>query len=560
MKSFSKKWNPQRLVLGVLLFSSFQVHAQWTVVGDVYASDPSTHQSLVIDNEGVPAVALKDGSQLGKVSVITLEDDSWENIGAAGFSMDGFSGTDQQDLKFDSDNTPYVAFRDLNNDLKPSVMKYVNGTWEYVGMPGFTTGAVSYVSLALKSDGTPYVAFREAPLADKCSVMMYNGSEWVYVGEEGFSTWDSVSAYQSLAFDSNDNLYLAFQEEWYGDATSVMTYNGDEWIYVGGEGFSAGAGSFQSLAISNSGQLFVGYRDNENDGKCTVMTYSDNDWVPVGPVGFSPEAVSYVTLQIDPLDRLVVGFRDWANSGRTSVMRFENDEWSYVGDPGFSSSSANHQSLALNEFGHMFIAFEQGDVEVQRFVVDGCTNPFACNYELDATDDDGSCVILEIYEIDGELNPAPGSTQTYTYTETAGSTYEWTVTNGTIISGQGTATIEVEWGDTGEGSVTVVETNAELCESPPVLLDISIPLDVFQTEFSRPVLWPNPSAGVLNVKVVPELIGAQVVIRDTHGQLIQQRTITSTEEKQEIDAPSGLYIISVVHLGTELWKQKWVIK
>jgi len=52
---------------------------------------------------------------------------------------------------------------------------------------------------------------------------------------------------------------------------------------------------------------------------------------------------------------------------------------------------------------------------------------------------------------------ANGSTSTYSTTNVAGHTYNWTVTGGTIASGQGTNTITVTWTTAGAGSVSVTE-------------------------------------------------------------------------------------------------------
>lgn len=53
---------------------------------------------------------------------------------------------------------------------------------------------------------------------------------------------------------------------------------------------------------------------------------------------------------------------------------------------------------------------------------------------------------------------AAGATSTYTTPNVAGHTYNWTVTGGTIATGQGTNTITVTWTTTGAGSVSVTET------------------------------------------------------------------------------------------------------
>ncbi|NNE54874.1 MAG: hypothetical protein HKN32_02555, partial [Flavobacteriales bacterium] len=155
--------------------------AQWTVLGDSYVSSPTSHQSMAISDENVPYVAFKDGSVDGRTSVIKLVDNQWENVGEPGFSSEGFFGTDYHSLTFDSQGTPYVAFRDLNDGSKPSVMKFTGLNWEYVGSAGFTTGAVSYVKMAIGPDDGIYITFREASLADKTSVLKFNGTDWEYI-------------------------------------------------------------------------------------------------------------------------------------------------------------------------------------------------------------------------------------------------------------------------------------------------------------------------------------------------------------------------------------------
>lgn len=71
-----------------------------------------------------------------------------------------------------------------------------------------------------------------------------------------------------------------------------------------------------------------------------------------------------------------------------------------------------------------------------------------------------------ISSVTGYGNPAgrrPGivcnfSTHTYTTFPTPGNTFIWTVTGGTIVSGQYTNTVDVKWGPAGEGTLAVQET------------------------------------------------------------------------------------------------------
>jgi gliding motility-associated-like protein len=60
--------------------------------------------------------------------------------------------------------------------------------------------------------------------------------------------------------------------------------------------------------------------------------------------------------------------------------------------------------------------------------------------------------------ITGNLNVCQGVNPTYSVTNNVGNTYNWTVTNGTIVSGQGTNSIVVNWGNSTSGTVSVIET------------------------------------------------------------------------------------------------------
>ncbi|WP_160118740.1 hypothetical protein, partial [Chryseotalea sanaruensis] len=61
----------------------------------------------------------------------------------------------------------------------------------------------------------------------------------------------------------------------------------------------------------------------------------------------------------------------------------------------------------------------------------------------------------------------------YSVTSNAGSTYAWTITGGTQVSGTNTASITVDWGAAGAGNVQVVETNLG-CAGVAVNLPVTI--------------------------------------------------------------------------------------
>jgi phenolic acid decarboxylase len=65
---------------------------------------------------------------------------------------------------------------------------------------------------------------------------------------------------------------------------------------------------------------------------------------------------------------------------------------------------------------------------------------------------------------------------TYTVPATAGSTYQWAITGGVIVAGQGTNTIQVNWAATAAGvyNVSVTETTAANCPGTPVTCTVTV--------------------------------------------------------------------------------------
>lgn len=62
----------------------------------------------------------------------------------------------------------------------------------------------------------------------------------------------------------------------------------------------------------------------------------------------------------------------------------------------------------------------------------------------------------------------------YTTPNINGTTFAWTVTGGSLVTGQGTNSITVDWGSAGPGSVEVVATNAQGCLSGPTTLQVNV--------------------------------------------------------------------------------------
>lgn len=111
--------------------------------------------------------------------------------------------------------------------------------------------------------------------------------------------------------------------------------------------------------------------------------------------------------------------------------------------------------------------------------------------------------------ISGTLSVCPGITgvQYWVNNPDPNSTYVWTVTNGTIASGQNTDTITVDWSSvSGTGTISVTEATSLGCLSAPVTISVNI----------NTLLTPPAPAG-LNILCANEAQGIIYTALNTSG-------------------------------------------
>lgn len=118
----------------------------------------------------------------------------------------------------------------------------------------------------------------------------------------------------------------------------------------------------------------------------------------------------------------------------------------------------------------------------------GCTDPVSCNYNPDATLDDGSCTYLPSQVIIGNTNSSFLRTETYSYNIAPGSTANWQVSGGEILSGQGTNSIMVKWHLEESGRVAVTESDDE-CSSLEASINVTLGVDNLPEGISIARLW-----------------------------------------------------------------------
>jgi hypothetical protein len=135
----------------------------------------------------------------------------------------------------------------------------------------------------------------------------------------------------------------------------------------------------------------------------------------------------------------------------------------------------------------------------------------AGTYGVTYTDNNGcssfSEVVVQQYPepqipaISGEPNAVYNNTYSYAVASLPDYTYNWIVTGGTIVSGQGTNVIEVIWDQfiTGVGEIQMTWANAYGCESTQFYA-VSVDVSVEENIASNLRIYPNPTRDVVNIQ------------------------------------------------------------
>lgn len=384
---------------------------------------------------------------------------------------------------------------------------------------------------------------------------------------EGAATCDDGTCYFAPEVEiSGANVVTAFTSESY----SVILIEGAEyeWTVTGGVVEGADDGYEVSIfwAAEGLGELCVtvtnGVCDPVEDCIDLVITPDDTVTGCTDSVAcnYDPEATT------DNGNCVFIG--DPCNDGDVDTVNDEiqdNCECEGESFPGCMNPTAcNYDSTATSDDGSCFFIGDSCDdqnpdtvndtiqddceCEGQTLVISGCTDSTACNYNPDATDDDGSCVYLEVYTIVGSITPVAFATETYTYTETAGSSYEWIITGGVISSGQGSATIEVVWSAAGSGSLSVQETDADGCVGEVVELDIVIlPTDIEEIEAYEIEIYPNPASDAFTLEVDAALLNSTYRLHDVTGKLVDEGRVSSLNTQVDVSGlADGQYSLVVV--------------
>jgi len=310
--------------------------AAWGLVGPPGGASvrQAWYDQLAFDGAGAPLLACRDYGIAGKLGVRRLDaaSGSWHDLGAPGASPGEAHYTD---IATGRDGSIYVVFADRTTTPidRATVMRFSGGVWSFVGAPGISAAEAQYASIALDGNDVPYVAFADRSHPDgsqigRVSVMRYDSAAqaWSFVGLPGFTSSGGLNV--RLAFDRTGAPCIVYQQ--YHIALRVMRFDGAQWNSIGGSASSTDRPTVEteswrqwlSLAFDSQNAPYVAYELLDYGRRASVRRFDGAQWSLVGAPGFTPPNADYLAMTVDPLDVPWVVFRDWSDGNKAAVMRF----------------------------------------------------------------------------------------------------------------------------------------------------------------------------------------------------------------------------------------------
>lgn len=319
---------------------------QWSTV----AEDPYDFFSYLSHFEVAPDGTIYVASSSGR-DVTRWNGSAWESVGTLGENVRVNA------LAVAADGTPYIAIRDSLHDRKLTVLALEDGTWQTVGNAGFTEAEPGQGNVVIAPDGTPYVVYTTHYYGYNTLVMRLNGDTWETVGDgivEGAGS-------PKLAIAEDGTPYLAYVDSLSDFKATVLKLEAGEWQAVGGLGFSAD-GAAPDIAIDGEGVPYVAYSDSSLDRRIIVKKFTGSSWETVGNAGFSDFNAVRPSILISPSGTLYVAYADEFNrvdepGYRVRVARLEGNTWESVGSGDLFQGIHTLGALVAGNDGSLYIAY-----------------------------------------------------------------------------------------------------------------------------------------------------------------------------------------------------------
>ena len=148
--------------------------------------------------------------------------------------------------------------------------------------------------------------------------------------------------------------------------------------------------------------------------------------------------------------------------------------------------------------------------------------------------------------INGATISTVGSNESYSVSLNNGSSYDWIIDNGTLVSSN-LNNVLVNWTNVGTGTVSVVETDSSGCIGDTVSLDVQVDVAVGISDNNNLFnIYPNPNKGTFLISFGNIAPSTRVIITELTGKLIyDQQNINQSHLNLDLELSSGVYFVIV---------------
>lgn len=214
-------------------------------------------------NIGCAFMSEETGEEYAFVRSLSSNLTNWDSVGST------VPGRLIQDLKFflDKNNVPYLSLKDFDGNIK--IRRYLNGEWQLINN---TFRVHSNYDIAFDSNNNLYLGFDNIENKNNLlKVFKYADSSWQDLNFDGPM---STTYYDlDLAIDQNRLLVLHSYRDGVLTPFSIKEYINSSWVSL-----SLPAGLCGSADINFfDGTMYIAHQDTENGRRIVASRYNDNE-------------------------------------------------------------------------------------------------------------------------------------------------------------------------------------------------------------------------------------------------------------------------------------------
>jgi hypothetical protein len=257
----------------------------------------------------------------------------------------------------------------------------------------------------------------------------------------------------------------------------------------------------------------------------------------VSPSGYNTNIISN---GLDPAKFKLTGFIWWTNNSATGLE---------------------------NDYGTATVTSSISDTRNTRWTYQDNTiiPSINCTFELQSNTIEKTVMDCAVFSsnIVGTNNVVPNQTVTYSVVGQTGMRYLWTVTGGTILSGQGTKTISVLWDGSNlplarvygnSYSVSVTETNANNSSNTlSTTINYTTTGTTTALQSAGIELYPNPCQQQFTIHMPEPNVDVDYTIYSLRGEAVASgRFVSSSNNTLSNSLPAGMYQLVLNYKGQRL--------